>query len=143
MSKVVFSVVLPCYNEAENLLMILAGYRRVWRDSCELVLVNNGSTDNTAKFLEQELAKAENSFVRSVLVPVNQGYGYGVMAGVRAAKGEVIAVSHADMQCDPLDVFRAYDRLIANSGNPAFFKCKRAPRAYTSSFLLADVAASI
>ena len=141
MSKVVFSVVLPCYNEAENLLMILAGYRRVWRDCCELVLVNNGSTDNTAKFLEQELAKAENSFVRSVLVPVNQGYGYGVMAGVRAAKGEVIAVSHADMQCDPLDVFRAYDRLIANSGNPALVKGKRAPRAFTASLVTAGMAA--
>ncbi len=141
MSKIAFSVVLPCYNEANNLSLILAGYRRVWRDSCELVLVDNGSTDDTAKFLEQELTNAENNFVRSVLVPVNQGYGYGVMAGVRAAQGEVIGISHADMQCDPLDVFRAYDRLIGNSGNPVLVKGKRAPRGFTASFITVGMSA--
>ena len=141
MSKTAFSVVLPCYNEADNLSLILEGYRRVWRDSCELVLVNNGSTDHTANLLEQELAKPENKFVRSVLVPVNRGYGYGVMAGVRAAKGEVIGISHADMQCDPLDLFRSYDRLMENSGNPVLVKGKRGPREFTASLVTVGMSA--
>lgn len=141
MSQLAFSVVLPCYNEAANLSLILDGYRRVWRNGCELILVNNGSSDNTAEFLQQELAKPENSFARSVLVPVNRGYGYGVMAGVRAAEGAVIGISHADMQCDPLDVFRAYDRLIANFGQPAVVKGRRAARGFSASVITAGMTA--
>lgn len=141
MNKTAFSVVLPCYNEAPNLSLILAGYRRVWRDHCELILVNNGSTDSTAKFLQQELIKPENAFARSVLVPVNKGYGYGVMAGVRAAKGDVIGISHADMQCDPADLFRAYDRLAANSRAPAIVKGRRAPRGFGASVITGGMAA--
>jgi len=130
MSRIAFSVVLPCYNEAQNLPLILEGYRKVWRESCELVLVNNGSSDNSAQVLQQELAKPENAFARSVLVPANQGYGYGVMAGIRAAKGEVIGISHADMQCPPADLFRAYDLLEENQN--VIVKGKRGKREFSA-----------
>lgn len=144
MSQFAFSVVLPCYNEAQNLPLILEGYRKVWRDSCELVLVNNGSTDNSAQVLAQELSKPENAFARSVLVPVNQGYGYGVMSGVRAAKGEVIGISHADMQCPPADLFRAYDLLAGNEN--AIVKGRRAKRELSASVVtvgMATIATSV
>src|SRR5258707_5161046 len=99
-----FSIVLPCYNEAENIPLMLAEYQKVWPEfSAELVLVNNGSTDHTPEVLERELARF--AFARSVSVPVNRGYGYGVMAGLRAARGEVLGISHADMQCPPGDLF--------------------------------------
>ena len=43
------SIVIPCYNEAENIPLILAEYGKlIQNDEIELVLVNNGSTDNTA-----------------------------------------------------------------------------------------------
>lgn len=144
MSEVAFSVVLPCYNEAQNLPLILEGYGKVWRESCELVLVNNGSTDNSAEVLEHELAKPENAFARTVLVPVNQGYGYGVMAGVRAARGEVVGISHADMQCPPADLFRAYDMLAQNQH--AIVKGKRAQREFSASVVtvgMATIATSV
>src|SRR3954447_10892759 len=123
------SIVLPCYNEAENLPSILKAYRDVWCDlPAELILVNNGSTDATAGVLERELARPESQFARSVLVPVNQGYGYGVMAGVRSARGRVIGISHADMQCDARDLFRAY-KLWSESTSPhTLVKGKRARR---------------
>jgi glycosyltransferase involved in cell wall biosynthesis len=144
MRKIAFSIVLPCYNEAQNLPLILEGYRKVWRESCELVLVNNGSTDNSAQVLGQELAKKENTFARSVLVPVNQGYGYGVMAGVRAAKGEVIGISHADMQCPPTDLFCAYDLLGENKN--AIVKGKRGKREFSALVVtvgMATIATSV
>lgn len=146
MSNIAFSIVLPCYNEAENLPLLLAAYRKVWRPSCELVLVNNGSTDQTAQFLAEELAKPSNAFARSVKVPVNQGYGYGVMAGVHAASGDVIGVSHADMQCSPEDLFRAYDRLMERNGEQVVVKGKRARRDYKASAItltMAIIASSV
>jgi glycosyltransferase involved in cell wall biosynthesis len=108
------SIILPCYNEAGNLPLLLAGYCQVWRDlPAELVLVDNGSTDHTAEVLAQALAQPELAFARTVRVPRNRGYGYGLSTGLQAARGEFVAFSHADMQCSPADVFKAYDRLMA------------------------------
>lgn len=108
------SIILPCYNEADNLPLLLAGYRQVWPDlPAELILVDNGSTDHTAEVLARELKRPEYNFARTVRVAQNRGYGHGLYTGLQAAAGEFLASSHADMQCSPADVFRAYERLIA------------------------------
>ena len=78
-----FSIVLPCYNEADNLPLLLERYQQVWEDlPTELILVDNGSTDQTAQVLERELSRPGMAFVRTVQVPINQGYGYGIYAGL-------------------------------------------------------------
>lgn len=108
------SIVLPCYNEAGNLPLLLESYRQVWQDlPAELILVDNGSTDDTGEVLARELARPELAFARTVRVIQNRGYGYGLYNGLQAARGEFLAFSHADMQCSPADVFKAYDRLMA------------------------------
>lgn len=114
-APVQLSIVLPCYNEAENLPLILSGYAKAWRAdvAAELILVNNGSTDHSAEVLARELAKPDYAFARSVRVEKNQGYGHGIFTGLQAAHGEFLAFSHADMQCAPADVFAAWDRLRA------------------------------
>ena len=40
-------------------------------------------------------------------VEVNQGYGYGLWQGLQASTAEYVGWSHADLQCDPNDAFRA------------------------------------
>jgi glycosyltransferase involved in cell wall biosynthesis len=105
------SIVLPCYNEAANLPLLLARFRDCLheRNDIEVMLVDNGSTDASAEVLAAALAESEfNRFARFVRVPVNRGYGFGIMAGVRAATGEVIAWTHADLQTDPQDVLDGY-----------------------------------
>ena len=107
---------LPCYNEADNLPLLLERYLRVWQDlPTELILVNNGSTDRTAEVLDRELNRPELSFARAIVVARNRGYGHGVSIGLRAARGEFVGFSHADMQCDPADVFTAYHQLVAEA----------------------------
>ena len=109
------SIVLPCYNEARNLPEVLRRFRPLAdRYAFELILVNNGSTDTTAQVLERLLADPAHRFARSHPVPVNQGYGHGIMAGLRAATGEILAYSHADLQCAPEDIFTAYEKLVAS-----------------------------
>lgn len=124
------SIVLPCYNEGDGLVELLQGYRKVWRElPSELILVDNGSTDDTAAVLARELAKPENAFARSVRVEKNRGYGHGIGTGLRAASGEFLAWSHADMQCEPGDVFAAYDKLQSlPDPKRAIVKGRRAPR---------------
>lgn len=115
------SIVVPCYNEAENLPNLIARFCDI-RDAAsdwELILVDNGSKDDTAAVLARELASPERSFIRVVSVPSpNVGYGHGIMTGLRAAKGDVLAWTHADGQTPPSDVLRAFD-VLASSPDPA------------------------
>lgn len=107
------SIVVPCYNEAENIPLILKRFDEMIKtDEVEVILVNNGSTDNSAEILAELLPNYD--FARTVLVPVNQGYGYGILQGLNSAEGEYIGWTHADMQTDPADVLKALD-IINNS----------------------------
>lgn len=105
------SVVLPCYNEEKNLPQILRKYSSIPLDF-ELILVDNGSSDNTKDVLKKEIPKYK--FSRFVTIKKNIGYGFGVMAGLRAAKGEYLSYSHADMQCDPYDIYKGWKILISS-----------------------------
>ena len=80
----------------------------------EVILINNGSTDNSQAVLDKLLPNYP--FARTVLVPKNQGYGYGILQGLREAKGDYIGWTHADMQTDPNDVVRAYELLLQQTG---------------------------
>jgi glycosyltransferase involved in cell wall biosynthesis len=76
--------------------------------SVEVVIVDNGSTDETAIALPALLAA--HPFTRSVKVDVNRGYGHGILTGLRAASGATVGWTHADLQTDPVDVFDGYRR---------------------------------
>jgi glycosyltransferase involved in cell wall biosynthesis len=102
------SLVIPCYNEAANLPLLVPRCREVAQATGgEVILVDNGSKDATPSVLEALLAGQEG--VRSVRVEVNQGYGFGILSGLRAAQGDVLAWTHADMQTDPMDVARGLE----------------------------------
>lgn len=114
------SIVVPCYNEADNLPNLISRFEalRTPDSDWELVLVNNGSTDHSAEVFKKELAKKGRQFIRLVEVPSpNVGYGHGIMTGLRAAKGKYLAWTHADGQTPPSDVLKAFD-LLLDSADP-------------------------
>ena len=79
------------------------------RTDVEVILDDNGSSDDTADVLAEELTRPGNAFGRTVSVDVNRGYGFGIMSGLRESRGDVLAWTHADMQTDPKDVLDAYE----------------------------------
>jgi glycosyltransferase involved in cell wall biosynthesis len=103
------SLIIPCYNEARNLPLIIDRCRDVFsaRRDCEVVFVDNGSTDATAKILPGLIAP--HAFARSLRVDVNQGYGHGILEGLRSGMGEILGWTHADMQTDPRDALRGLE----------------------------------
>ncbi len=105
------SIVVPCYNEEENIPQVVQKFSRVLhgRTDIELLLVDNGSQDKTGACIDSEIARQGCPYARKVSVPVNEGYGWGILCGLRAARGEVLAWTHADLQPDPQDVLRAYE----------------------------------
>ncbi len=105
------SIILPCYNEQDNLAFLFNSLDPVAADhkDLEILLVNNGSTDNSVAVFEQELSKRDRNIFKVVNVEKNIGYGYGILTGLRAAKGEILSVTHADRQTDPMDVLKALE----------------------------------
>lgn len=121
------TIVVPCYNEAENIPLILNRFSEViCGRNIEVILINNGSTDNSEKVLDELLPKY--AFARTVLVPENKGYGYGIIQGLREADGDYIGWTHADMQTDPNDVIKAYDILQLKSRDDIYLKGNRKGR---------------
>lgn len=114
------SVVVPCYDEAENIPLILERFAEVIsRDDVEVMLVDNGSTDNSPAVLKELLPKY--SFARTIRVEVNQGYGYGIVQGLKACTGEFIGWTHADMQTDPADLMKALNIIEENNSDEKIF----------------------
>jgi glycosyltransferase involved in cell wall biosynthesis len=109
MSAVELSVVVPCYNEEKNIPLIVTAFMAITaqHSNIEVLLVNNGSTDNSRTVFEQTIQPGTG--IRVVTVLVNKGYGYGILAGLNEAKGDLLAWTHADLQTDPLDVLRALE----------------------------------
>lgn len=97
--------VVPCYNEqavvGETIPPLWAALAAEF-PSAELLLVDNGSTDGTGAILAR-LAETD-ARIRVVTVPVNRGYGLGVLTGYRAARGGCIGHIPADGPVDPADV---------------------------------------
>ena len=117
------SLVIPCYNEAANLPLLLERCRGLAKQpGIEVILVDNGSTDHSAAVLAELLPAYLGC--RSVRVDVNQGYGYGILHGLRAAKGELLGWTHADLQTDPQDVLAGL-ALFDQFGADIFVKGRR------------------
>lgn len=117
------SLIIPCYNEAANIPLLLERCKKLAENpKIEIILVDNGSTDNTAEVLEKLLPAYPGC--RSIHVKNNQGYGYGIISGLKAAEGKILAWTHADMQTDPLDVLRGLE-LFDMHGDNIFVKGKR------------------
>jgi glycosyltransferase involved in cell wall biosynthesis len=117
------SLVIPCYNEAANLPLLLERCKELARNSdVEVILVDNGSTDNSPSVLKELLPRYPGC--RSIRVEKNQGYGFGILAGLNAAKGEILGWTHADMQTDPQDAIRGL-ALFEKFGLNIFVKGQR------------------
>ncbi|RME01615.1 MAG: glycosyltransferase family 2 protein [Deltaproteobacteria bacterium] len=97
------SVVLPVYNEAENLEDLLRRLMTHLLPGDEVIVVDDCSTDASREI-------AARFDVRLIEHPYNMGNGAAVKSGIRAANNEVIVMMDGDGQHDPEDI----DRLLAH-----------------------------
>ena len=135
------SIIVPCYNEEKNISLILEKFSEVInRDDIEVLLVNNGSTDNSTATINNLLPSYP--FARVVDVEINQGYGFGITSGLKEAKGKFIGYTHADMQTDPADVLKALEIIEQqeNSKN-CYVKGDRKGRAIFDQFFTMGMSA--
>ena len=100
----VFSVIVPCYNEEEVIRETHKRLTRVMREmgeAYEILYVDDGSRDDTAKILREMASEDQN--VRAILFARNAGHQSAVTAGLDYATGDAIVIIDADLQ-DPPEV---------------------------------------
>jgi len=100
-----FSLVIPLFNEEDNLRPLAAGIVDAMNslsESYEVILVNDGSTDDSGR-VAKELC-LQNPHFRSLVFQQNCGQTAALDAGFKAAKGKVIITMDADLQQDPRDI---------------------------------------
>ncbi len=98
MQDVTYSIVIPAYNEGHRLgatLEKVLGYIREQGWDAEVVVVNDGSRDNTADIVRSFAEK--NPSLRLVENPGNRGKGYSVRNGMLNARGQILLFSDADL----------------------------------------------
>lgn len=92
------SIILPAKNESAAIGVTVVGIRQHYPDA-EVIVINDGSTDNTAEVSEAAGAKVVHH-------PYSKGNGAAIKTGARAASGEIIVFMDADGQHDPADIPR-------------------------------------
>lgn len=109
------SIVVPCYNEQESLNEFNSKIKETLNKekiSYELVMVNDGSKDDTLKVLRDLASKDKN--IKVISFSRNFGKEAAMQAGLSYTKGDYVAIMDADLQHSPDTLVSMYNKLIEN-----------------------------
>ena len=108
------SIIIPVYNEEENLLKLQQALHDVLDSQSsliwEVVYVDDGSSDTSPKILKK-IAQEDNVHTRVVEFSRNFGQTAAITAGIDHARGEIIVFMDADLQNDPADIPMMLEKL--------------------------------
>jgi len=107
-----YSIVVPCYNEGPTIAATLTELSAFLGDhipdQCEIIVVDDGSTDDTAPQLKTL------SGLRVIRHPQNRGYGAALKTGIRQARGDYVATFDGDGQHRPDDLLKLCRQITDN-----------------------------
>ena len=105
------SIVIPIYNEEENLQNLytrLTNAAPSWKENYEIVLIDDGSRDSSLTMMRVMAEK--DSHVRVVKLSRNFGHQPAISAGIQEAKGDAIIIMDGDLQDPPEELYRFLDK---------------------------------
>lgn len=108
------SIIIPVYNEEASLPGLFESIEETSRDlpSFEVILIDDGSTDNSFELLKTQAAK-DNRF-KVISFVANSGQTAAIQAGIDFASGDVLVFMDSDLQNDPADIPRLLAKLEEN-----------------------------
>ena len=95
-NNIKISIIIPAHNESRTIGDLVSKIRSLYPDF-EIIVINDGSTDDTAVIAKEAGAKVHNH-------PYNIGNGAAVKSGIRHASGDVLVFMDGDFQHDPEDI---------------------------------------
>ncbi len=111
MEKLKFSVVIPAYNERENLPELFEKIAAVMEqigEGYEIILIDDGSTDGTDKLVKDFFERYPLKYIR---LRRNSGKSAALQAGFDHVEGEIVITLDADLQDDPAEIPRLLEHL--------------------------------
>jgi len=133
------SIIIPVYNEEENILLIYGDIKRVFsnlKKQFEIIFINDGSSDQGLAVLKN--IQQTDRCIKIVCFDRNYGQTAALDAGFKEAKGEIILTIDADSQYDPLDLVRVLEELEHDEVDAVFGK-----RSNRSSGLIKSISSII
>ena len=127
------SVVIPLFNEMDNIMALYAALRSVMEKlerTWEIVFVDDGSTDATYSLLRR--LNQEDSSVIVIRLSRNFGQTAALAAGIGHARGEIMVTLDGDLQNDPNDIPRLVAKLNEGYDVVAGWRVNRSAVAQTS-----------
>src|SRR3990167_7663695 len=104
-----YSIIIPVFNEEKTIQKIIDKVNKVnYPGSKEIIVINDGSTDDSAKVLRD---------IPNVILidnETNRGKGYSLRLGFKKAKGEIIIIQDADLEYNPQDHLKLIKLLEQN-----------------------------
>jgi len=106
------SIIVPAYNEEKRIqgfLPSLLSFSKNYLRNCEIIIVDDGSTDSTKSVVQQLIQHYPSA--KLISYPVNKGKGNAVREGVTAAKGKYILFIDADGSIPPEEIPNMIEKL--------------------------------
>lgn len=101
------SVIIPAYNEEHTIRQVLEAVHALPFEK-QIIVVNDGSTDNTQTILDTYSNENETTVVHC---KQNSGKGFAIRSGIPYVKGKVVVIQDADMELNPKDIIELVEPL--------------------------------
>lgn len=114
MNSKLLTIVIPCYNEGENIPQHMSGLLDFCQqEGYDIVFVNDGSSDNTAELL----TKYKHDCLKVINHKVNKGYGGAIITGIRHAETKYVITIDADGQHRLEDVKKLLTQIVESNAD--------------------------
>jgi glycosyltransferase involved in cell wall biosynthesis len=106
------NILIPVYNEEKTIIEVLTKLNKVCNSikNKSIIVVDDGSTDNTHKLLE----KNKKLYNKLIISPVNKGKGSAIILGLNEVSKGYILIQDADLEYDPIEIPRLWEIVKSN-----------------------------
>ena len=118
MKSSTLSIIIPAYNEGANLAAVIKKVLQVELPhgiGKEIIVVNDGSTDDTADYAEAFVSSDSTAKVLLLNHEVNMGKGMAIRTALPAVSGDYVVIQDADEELDPGDYVVMLNKMLADN----------------------------